>query len=292
MRNNQDRLGMGAPTDNLQGNHEPPTAPAASPMQFIVPTEIVDLPSKGLFYEEGHPLHGRETIEIRHMTTKEEDILTNQSFIKNGIAIDKLLQSVLVEPKMKVRDMLVGDKNALTIACRIYGYGPEYQTKFSCPSCGETQQHTFDLSELEHNNYLDNLSEFNAEVNYDKQTVMLPIPRTNTKLELRLLKDDEDVSTTRKGKKAALNKFSITKHYERMIYSVNGNSDRAYIKSYISSMSALDSRFLRAAYGEIIPGVDFSCSFDCDSCGHDDEVEVPLNAEFFWPKSRISKKRV
>ena len=292
MRNNQDRLGMGAPTDNLQGNHEPPAAPAASPMQFIVPTEIVDLPSKGLFYEEGHPLHGRETIEIRHMTTKEEDILTNQSFIKNGIAIDKLLQSVLVEPKMKVRDMLVGDKNALTVACRIYGYGPEYQTKFSCPSCGETQQHTFDLSELEHNNYLDNLSEFNAEVNYDKQTVMLPIPRTNTKLELRLLKDDEDVSTTRKGKKAALNKFSIIKHYERMIYSVNGNSDRTYIKSYISNMSALDSRFLRSAYGEIIPGVDFSCNFDCDSCGHDDEVEVPLNAEFFWPKSRISKKRI
>ena len=292
MRNNQDRLGMGAPTDNLQGNHEPPPAAAVSAAQFIVPTEIVDLPSKGLFYEEGHPLHGRETIEIRHMTTKEEDILTNQSFIKNGIAIDKLLQSVLVEPKMKVRDMLIGDKNALTVACRIYGYGPEYQTKFSCPSCGETQQHTFDLSELEHNNYLDNLSEFNAEVNYDKQTVMLPIPRTNTKLELRLLKDDEDAPTTRKGKKAALNKFSIIKHYERMIYSVNGNSDRTYIKSYISNMSALDSRFLRSAYGEIIPGVDFSCNFDCDSCGHDDEVEVPLNAEFFWPKSRISKKRI
>ena len=250
MRNNQDRLGMGMPTDNLQASHEPPPVPAS--VQFITPTEIIDLPSKGLLYDEGHPLHGRETIEIRHMTTKEEDILTNQSFIKNGTAIEKLLQSVLVEPKMNVKDMLVGDKNALTVACRLYGYGAEYETKFNCPSCGTSQQYTFDLLEIEHNPFLDNLAEFNAEIDYDRQTVILPIPRTKTKLELRILKDDTD-TIPRKGKKA--NKFSIVKQYEKMIYSVNGNSDRTYVKSYINSMSALDSRYLRAAYGKIPIGL-------------------------------------
>ena len=59
------------------------------------PTEIVDLPSKGLLYPKGHPL-AKGTIEMKYMTAKEEDILTNQSFIKQGIVLDKLFKAVLV----------------------------------------------------------------------------------------------------------------------------------------------------------------------------------------------------
>lgn len=278
MRNNQDRLGLEQPTDNLQPNTDVPPTP--SQMQFIVPTELVELPSKGLFYDEGHPLYDRKTVEIRHMTTKEEDILINQSFLKNGTAIDRLLQSVLVEPKMKVRDMLVGDKNAITIACRIHGYGSEYETKFACPSCDHVQTYVFDLEEIQNNDYESHLEEFDAEVDYDHQRIILPIPRTKTKLELRLLKDD---TLNKKAKKK--NSGLITTQYAKMIYSVNGNSDRQYVKSYIASMSALDSRYLRAAYSKIVPGVDLSCSFECEECDHNGVVEVPLNAEFFWPKS-------
>ena len=281
MRNNQDRLGTGAPTDNLQPNHEPP--PPAAAVQFIVPTEVVTLPSKGLFYEEGHPLYNRETVEIKHMTTKEEDILTNQSYVKNGTAINRLLQSILVEPKVSVKDLFIGDKNALTVACRVHGYGADYETKFTCPSCGTAQKHVFDLSEIEEIDFAANLEEYAAEVDYDRKTVTLPIPRTKVKLELKLLKDEiENAARKGKGKK---NNFSITKQYLTMIHAVNGNSDRAYVKSYIESMSALDSRFLRAAYSKIVPGIDFACNFECSSCDHEDQVEVPLQAEFFWPKS-------
>lgn len=282
MRNNQDRLGLNAPTDNLQPNHEPPPASGANPVQFVVPTEIVELPSKGLFYDEGHPLHNRTTVEIKHMTTKEEDILTNQAYIKNGTAINRLLQSILVEPKVNVKDIFIGDKNALTVACRVHGYGADYETKFTCPSCGTVQQYVFDLSEIEDIDFAANLEDFNAEVDYSRKTVTLPIPRTNVKLELKLLKDEVQ-NDSRKGKKK--NSFSITKQYLTMIQSVNGNSDRTYVKSYIDSMSALDSRYLRAAYSKIVPGVDFTCHFECNSCDHEDQVEVPLQAEFFWPRS-------
>lgn len=280
MRNNQDRLGIEQPINNLQPAHEPP--PTTEAMQFIVPTEVVELPSKGLFYQEGHPLYRRETIEIKHMTTKEEDILTNQGFIKNGTAVEKLLQSVLVSPKMNTRDMLVGDKNALTVACRVHGYGPEYNTRVSCPACGATQEFTFDLNDIEHVNFEDNLAEFDAEVDYDRQTVILPIPRTKVKLELKVLKEETKTQKTRKKDK---NAFVISKQYEKMIYSVNGNSDRQYVRSYIDSMSALDSRYLRAAYSKITPGVDFNCGFECNACGIETDLEVPLTAEFFWPKS-------
>ena len=102
-------------------------------------------------------------------------------------------------------------------------------------------------------------------------------------MEIKLLKDEIEKATRKaKGKK---NNFSITKQYLTMIHAVNGNSDRAYVKSYIESMSALDSRFLRAAYSKIVPGIDFACNFECSSCDHEDQVEVPLQAEFFWPKS-------
>jgi len=283
MRNNQERMNVTGepPTDNLQPNTDVP--PVSNSMQFIVPTEVIMLPSKGLFYQEGHPLYQRETVEIRHMTTKEEDILTNQSYLKNGTIIDKLLQSILIEPKMNVKDMLLGDKNALLIACRIYGYGPEYETRYACPSCGTNQNHTFDLEEVEHIDFMSNLSEFEAEVDYDRELVVLPIPRTNTRLELRLLK--EEASDFKKKKKSLRNAGQITKQYEKMISSVNGNSDIRYIRSYIGSMSALDSRYLRAAYSKITPGVDFQTSFECRECDFEDAVEVPLTAEFFWPKS-------
>mgnify|MGYP003145608274 FL=1 len=283
MRNNQDRIGVTAPTDNLQPNTEVP-APAAS-LEFIVPTEIVDLPSKGLFYEEGHPLHNRTTVEVKHMTTKEEDILTNQSFIKNGVAVERLLESVLVDPKMKTGDMLVGDKNALLVACRLYGYGNEYETKFTCPECGAAERHVFDLEDIESANFEENAKEYDITYNFDSQTMSMEIPRTKTKLELKILKSRElETPTNKKAKNAQNNKF-ISTHYEKIIVAVNGNSDRQYIKSYINSMSALDSRYLRTVYSKCTPAVDFTCSYVCGECGHNDEVEVPLNAEFFWPKS-------
>ena len=277
MRNNQDRLGVGVPTDNLQSAESAPPQ-VSEQVQFIVPTEVVDLPSGGLLYDEGHPLHNRTSVEIKHMTTKEEDILTNKSFIKNGTVIDRLLKSVLVDPKMNVSDMLVGDKNALVVACRKHGYGAEYTTRVTCTSCGANQKHTFDLDEIENIDYQSNLDEFNATIDYENKTVILPIQRTNTKLELKILKD----SKPQLNKKQKNDKL-VSSQYKKLIQSVNGNSDPRYIQSYIDSMSALDSRYLRAAYAKIVPGVDFSCEFECQECGAETNMEVPLTAEFFWP---------
>ena len=65
---------------------------------FVTPTEFVELPSGGKYYPEDHPLHGVDTIEIRHMTAKEEDILTSETLIRKGLAIDRLLQAVIVDP--------------------------------------------------------------------------------------------------------------------------------------------------------------------------------------------------
>ena len=277
MRNNQDRLGLGVPNENLNASNE---APSSQSLEFIVPTEIVELPSKGLFYGEDHPLHHQETIEIKHMTTKEEDILTNESYIKDGSAIDRLLKSIIVDRRININDILIGDKNAITVAARMYGYGSDYQTKYTCPSCNTTQSVEFDLTEMENVDFEEGLNEFNASLDHEKKLIYFKIPRTKTNLQLRILNETTKQDRKKKNKKGNL----VSKFFEKIIYSVNDNSDPGYVKSYITTMSALDSRYLRAAYQKIVPNIDMSCEFECSNCGYEGKVEVPLKAEFFWPK--------
>ena len=110
------------------------------------PTEEVTLPSKGLLYPEGSPLK-KGVIEMKYMTAKEEDILTNVNLIRSGTVLDKLLQSLIVTP-INYKELLVGDKNAILIAARILGYGPEYDVLLNHPETGIESKATIDLTKL------------------------------------------------------------------------------------------------------------------------------------------------
>ena len=145
MSRNKDRLGGHSP--------QPAEAPAQAvekafdPLSFVAPTEFVELPSKGN-YPEGHPC-GEEVLEIRFMTAKEEDILSSQTLLKKGIAIERMLDSLIIDKKVKAQDLLIGDRNALIIAARISGYGANYKTQINCPSCGDRNHMDFDLNKKE-----------------------------------------------------------------------------------------------------------------------------------------------
>ena len=149
IRNNEDRTGerriQAADPVPALASQEAPSAKKT--LDFTCPTEYVDLPSQGKFYAEDHPLHGSDSIEIRFMTAKDEDILTSKSLLKKGVAIDRFLQNIIVDSRVKVQDLLVGDKNALVVASRITGYGSDYQTKVTCPACGTSQDFEFDLEQ-------------------------------------------------------------------------------------------------------------------------------------------------
>ena len=110
--------------------------------KFSLPTEVVELPSKGLLYPEDSPL-SKGTIEMKYMTAKEEDILTNQNFIKKGVVIDKLLQSLIVTEGVNYNELLIGDKNAIMVAARILSYGKDYEITY------KGEEYTADLSILE-----------------------------------------------------------------------------------------------------------------------------------------------
>jgi len=117
-----------------------------SPAKNDFPTEVITLPSRGQFYPEGHPLASGQ-IEMKHMTAKEEDILSSTNLIKQGVVIDKLLQSLIVT-KVNYNDLLLCDKNAVFVAARVLAYGPDYEVEITCPSCGQVSKHVVDLQDF------------------------------------------------------------------------------------------------------------------------------------------------
>ena len=154
-------------------------------MSYLVPTEFVTLPSEGKFYPTEHPLHGEQTIEIRYMTAKDEDILTSRALLKEGVAIDRLLQNIVVDKNINVNSLLVGDKNALIVAARITGYGSAYETKVTCPSCGTATEYEFELDAGSSTTSLDAVLETYGANLTEHNTFVVQLPLTQVMTECR-----------------------------------------------------------------------------------------------------------
>jgi hypothetical protein len=294
IRNNMDRvsprdLNQDTPTtnnSNLENNENMQPDPQVAPMSFSVPTDFVELPSKGAFYLDGHPLHGLDSVEIKYMTAKEEDILTSKTLLKKNLTIDRLLRSIMINKSINPDDLLTGDKNALIISARITGYGSDYTTGINCPSCGAQNQYTIDLeTSLQSAAYVENQSDDATKT--DRGTYVVETPRTKAKVEFKMLNGHDEkrlLAAEEKRKKMKLPESLATTTMNAFIVSVNGNSDPMYVGSFIENAPAADARYVREAYRVLSPNVEMSFEFQCRSCDHEQDMEVPLNAEFFWPK--------
>lgn len=254
-------------------------------LNFAVPTEIVDLPSKGLFYPEGSPLHARDSIEIRFMTAKDEDILTSPTLLKKGVAIDRLLQSVIIDENINAKDLLVGDRNALMYAVRITGYGSAYEAMAMCEQCGEDNDVTFDLSRyVEHYKMPEDTSEIQINSN---GTFTVDLPVTKISVDVRFLTghDEERLTkSTQLKQKNNLPDAQSTDLLKSIVVCANGVEDPSQLGEFLEVMPAADSRFLRNIYADISPNVKFSQEMTCEHCGSESEVDVPITTGFFWPE--------
>ena len=257
-------------------------------LSYVTPTEFVELPSRGQFYSSEHPLHNQETIELRFMTAKDEDILTSQALLKNGLAVDRLVSNLLVNKEINPDDLLIGDKNALLVAARVSGYGADYTVQVSCPSCGTAQAHTFDLTAFENNEGIqpDENSDSGVAVT-DNGTFTAVLPRTGYTAEFRLFTAQDEKNAMQASVKKTKHKLAdstSTDLLKTIIVSVNGVDDKSEINSFIDNMPAQDARHIRACVKVVTPNVDMSQPCECSSCGAVTDVEVPFTAEFFWPK--------
>jgi len=233
------------------------------------PTEEVELPSKGLVYPEDNPLSSGK-VEIKYMTAKEEDILSNQAYIKKGIVMDKLLESVIVS-KINLKDLIIGDKNAVLVATRILGYGKDYKVEYD----GDTQ--TVDLSQLDNKEFDESL------ITKGQNEFSFTLPHSNTPITFKILtgydesKIDKELASLKKINKSHSPELSTRLKY--IITSVDGDSEDKTIRKFVDNyLLARDSRSLREHIKTVQPDVDMNYVTD-----NGEEVEVPIALNFFWP---------
>ena len=250
--------------------------------EFKFPTEVIDLPSKGLIYPESSPLSSG-TVELKYMSAKEEDILTNSNFIEKGIVIDKLLQSMIIS-KIDYQELVVGDKNAILVAARILGYGAEYAVEIT-DKYGKKIPVKIDLSQLQ-----------NKEINEDmfipgKNEFNFILPQSKVTVTFKLLnaRDESAIDAELKGLKKAFpnESFDITTRLKHTILAINGDSSVENVRYFVDNMLLADSRALRKYINEITPDLNMTFSYE-DSKGDVVEgVSIPMNINFLWPDANL-----
>lgn len=244
-------------------------------MSFTLPTETIELPSKGLIYPSDNPLSSG-TVEIKYMTAKEEDILTNQNYIANGSVLDKLLKSLIVSD-INYNDLLIGDKNAIMISARILGYGADYKFTYN------GKEESVDLSLLE-NKVLDE-SLYTKGLNEFQFT----LPTSGNEVSFKLLTQGDETKVTQELE--GLKKINVegspelTTRLKYMITSINGDRERKTIREFVdTAFLARDARAFREYIQKIQPDVDLTFF----PSGTTKQLSIPIGISFFWPDVDLS----
>tara|TARA_B000000557_G_C20809015_1_gene459079 strand:+ start:2417 stop:3256 length:840 start_codon:yes stop_codon:yes gene_type:complete len=248
-----------------------------------IPAEIVPLPSRGIIYSEESNLFGLESLEIRPMTAREEDILTSRALIKSGKVISKLIQSCLINKNIDPDDLISGDRNALMVALRITGYGSDYSSEITCPNCGHVNKKEFDLSSLK----IRRLEVDPVELGENCFEVVLPVTKKSVKVRFLTGHDERDmlIQNERKKKQGFTTETLVTDRLVRSIISVDNISDRNKIGFFVKNMPVRDSLALRKFLDKNEPGIEMKDYLSCISCHEESEVSIPLGPTFFWPDS-------
>ena len=242
--------------------------------EYKFPTEVVDLPSKGYFYVDGHPLSSGK-VEVKYMTAKEEDILTSQNLIQQGVVIETLLQSLIVDKTINIHDLLIGDKNAIMVAARILGYGKDYKFEYE----GEEQE--VDLSQLnpipiDFKKLQKGVNEFSFKLPYSKRTITFKLLNGH---------DERKINAEVKAKQkiSKVTSSELTTRFKHMIKSIDGNSEISVINNFVDNeFLSRDSLAFRQYLTEITPDIDMSTDV-IDKTGKEIEVTIPVTVRFFWP---------
>jgi len=256
------------------------------------PTEIIELPSRGLIYSKDNPLSSGK-VELKYMTAKEEDILTTQSYIKDGSVLDKLFQSLIVsngngEP-IKYVDLSVGDKNAIMIASRILGYGKDYEVEITDPFTNKKQKESIDLTQFENKPY-----DGSAQVELNKNEFEFELPASKRKItfmamteskERKVKYDLEELKRVNKKLKDDVSR-ELTTRLKTIILSVDGEYNQQKINHFVDNeLFARDSKELRKYINEVIPDINLMYEFISDETGERREISLPMDVSFFWPST-------
>ena len=260
---------------------------------YKFPTEIVDLPSKGLIYPKDSSLSSGK-IEMKYMTAKEEDILTTQSYIKDGSVLDRLFQSLIISngdgASVKYVDLTLGDKNAIMIAARVLGYGKDYEVEIDDPTQpGTMQKETIDLTQFQSVEY-----DGSGQTELHKNEFEFDLPQSKRKVTFQALTESKErkIQHQLEAQKKASRKMNdktdkqLTIRLKNTIVSVDGDTDQTTINHFVENeLFAVDSRALRTHINKVIPDMDLTYEFISEETGERRDMLLPMGLGFFWPQS-------
>lgn len=252
--------------------------------KYNFPTELVDLPSKGLFYPEGNPLRSGQ-VEMKYMTAREEDILTSANLIRQGVVLDKLFQSMIVS-KINYDDLLICDKNAIMVAARVLGYGKDYEVEIQDPFSENKQKVVIDLTTIEPKDY----DYESVTPGQNEFTFVLPVSKRTVTFRLLTHGLDKKVKEDLKGyakitKNTGVDK-ELSTRLKTLITSVDGKTEQGVINNFVENeLLARDSKALRDEMRRVTPDVDMTFVFTSEATGETEVMDLPIDSGFFWPNS-------
>jgi hypothetical protein len=214
-----------------------------------LPSIVIELPSKGKTYPQTHPLSDG-IVEMRYPTAYDEDILTNSSYIKQGVVIDRLIESLCIT-KFDINDLIVADKEKLILSARILAYGPEYPVVVKDPKTKNDLNRIVDLHKITSSELtLD--SDENGEFEYEiDETTKLKFILPTAKI-LNNLSDDHAISDLLNG----------------IIREVNGDRNVESIKTFTRyQFLSEQSKQFRRYVGDHTPKIDTTYEFEGEDGG-------------------------
>ena len=257
---------------------------------YKFPTEIIELPSKGLIYPKDNPLSSGK-IEMKYMTAKEEDILTTQSYIKDGSVLDRLFQALIVSngegQPIKDVDLVIGDKNAIMIAARVLGYGKDYKVQINDPFSGNVKDETIDLTQFDNIDY-----DGSHQIELHKNEFEFKLPQSKRTVTFMILNESKDrkikheLEDLKKANRKLKNQTmpELTTRLKHSILSVDGEYDQKVVRNFVDNeLFAFDSKALRNHIRDVSPDIDLTWEFVSEETGEGREMSLPIDLTFFWP---------
>lgn len=254
-----------------------------------IASDLVPLPSRGMLYEEGHPLYNEENVEIKAPGPDEEDILTSEAYIKKGTVTDHLIRSCLINKSIDPDELVAGDRNAILFAIRILGFGPEYKVKLKCPTCFSDFIHEFMLNKVE----IKSIPEDSGQIeNKNLFPIVLPVSKKEVLFKILTSKDEKAIMEEQEKRKTALAKQGKTIEKEnkvsarliKAIKQANGKTDLEDIVNFVKRLNIKDSRAIRKRMSEVAPDLISKQDAKCKFCSKTDIFNIPMTLEFFWPE--------
>ena len=260
-----------------------------SKLSFIASTETVELPTKGLYYPIDSPLYDVAEVEVKHMTAKEEDILSSLTAVNSKELFTRIVQSILVKPDVDANLFCEQDLTAILLSARATCFGKNFVMSELCLGCGTMADFEFDLSKREVTNPNEGKVEYDPHTN----SIELMLPALEMKVKAKILSDDDvDALDREKAKKEELGiEYNRTTSFlKACIIAVQGYNDETLIRELVENMPAIDALYLKEKYLDFRPKLNTMQEVACQSCGAINRREVPASWAFFRPDKSIHRK--